>query len=117
MKTIQLLIRAILVLTFLSFSFVDLDSAYINAFGYGSICVSINGFPEKDKYNAVIISPVASWREDGQDGGSRKTLFSLLMLNARDYNRDQFVSDKVLEEERKAAEDEEATRKAGIPLF
>ena len=52
MKKTQTLLRAILLLTFLSFSFVDLDPGYINAFGYGSICVSIKGYPEKDKYDA-----------------------------------------------------------------
>lgn len=35
-----------------SFSFVDLDPKYIDAFGYGSICASYNGYPEKDKYDA-----------------------------------------------------------------
>ena len=52
MKKVQITLKLILVLTFLSFSFVDLDPGYIKAFGYGSICVSIKGYPEKDKYDA-----------------------------------------------------------------
>ena len=52
MKKVQFLLKAILLLTFLSFSFVDLDPAYIKAFGYGTICVSTKGYPEKDKYDA-----------------------------------------------------------------
>jgi hypothetical protein len=52
MKKAQIVLKAVLVLTFLSFSFVDLDPGYINAFGYGSLCVSTKGYPEKDKYDA-----------------------------------------------------------------
>jgi hypothetical protein len=52
MKKHILFLQILLFLTFLSFSFVDLDPGYINAFGWGSVCVSVNGFPEKDKYSA-----------------------------------------------------------------
>ena len=52
MKKIQIFLNVILILIFLSFSFVDLDPGYIKAFGYGSICVSVKGYPEKDKYDA-----------------------------------------------------------------
>lgn len=52
MKTIKFITKILLIFTFLSFSFVDLDPAYIKAFGYGSMFASIKGFPEKDKYDA-----------------------------------------------------------------
>jgi|WetSurMetagenome_2_1015567.scaffolds.fasta_scaffold127215_1 hypothetical protein len=52
MKNSLFFLKVLLLLIFLSFSFVDLDPSYIKAFGYGSICVSIKGYPEKDKYDA-----------------------------------------------------------------
>ena len=51
-KRIYLFSNALLILFCLSFSFVDLDPMYIEKFGYGSICASNNGYPEKDKYVA-----------------------------------------------------------------
>ncbi len=52
MRKLQITLKVFLALLFLSLSYVDLDPGYIKAFGYGSICASINGYPEKDKYNA-----------------------------------------------------------------
>ena len=52
MKKFTLLIQILLCLTFLSFSFVDIDPGYIKAFGWGSVCVSTKGYPEKEKYDA-----------------------------------------------------------------
>jgi len=36
---------------FLSFIYQDIDSGYISKFGYNSICVSVKGYPEKDKFD------------------------------------------------------------------
>jgi hypothetical protein len=49
---LKIIIYTFLVLFTLSFSFVDLDPAYIEKFGYGALCVSFKGFPEKDKFDA-----------------------------------------------------------------
>jgi len=51
-KKLIILIKAFLILFFLSFSFVDIDPAYIDKFGYGTLCASFKGYPEKDKYDA-----------------------------------------------------------------
>ena len=56
--------------------------------------------PSKTHYNASIIAPVATWREDGQDGGGQKTLYSLLMLQARVERRECFYRDETPEEKR-----------------
>ncbi len=50
-KTINFVI-VILIFVFLGLNFVDLDQGYINKFGYNSICVSKNGYPQVDKFDA-----------------------------------------------------------------
>lgn len=48
-STILLLI--VFAASFIAFSLEDIDQGYINAFGWGSICVSKAGYPQKTFYN------------------------------------------------------------------
>lgn len=63
--------------------------------------------PSKTDYNAAIITPVGTWREDAIDGGGEKTLYSLLMLESRESRRERFVKNPTPEEIR-ARETEES---------
>jgi hypothetical protein len=45
------LVSMVSLVTLLSLAPADLDPAYIKAFGYGSICVSGNGYPQKGTYD------------------------------------------------------------------
>lgn len=53
MKNQKIIVAGMILLGFMvsSFTLVDLDPAYLKAFGYGSICVSGKGYPKKDKYD------------------------------------------------------------------
>ncbi|MGA2824061.1 MAG: hypothetical protein ABSE72_11110 [Bacteroidales bacterium] len=55
MKKITLTVSLLVIIVMVSVSFrmTDLDPAYLQAFGYGSICVSGKGFPLKDRYDAT----------------------------------------------------------------
>jgi len=51
-KTVSVFVLSFTTLfTFLSMTMSDLDPAYIKAFGYGSICVSGNGYPQFATYD------------------------------------------------------------------
>jgi len=53
-KTVSVFVVSFTMLfTFLSMTLADLDPAYLQAFGYGSICVSGKGYPLKDRYDAT----------------------------------------------------------------
>jgi hypothetical protein len=56
--------------------------------------------PSPSHYNSVIVTPVATWREDGMDGGGQKSLYSLLMLNSRVKREERFIRDLTPEEKR-----------------
>ncbi len=43
----------VILMIFVSFRIADPDPAYIKAFGFGSICVSMKGYPLKDRYDAT----------------------------------------------------------------
>lgn len=52
MNILKKFVFSVIVLSFFSFFLpADLDSAYIKAFGYGAVCVSKSGFPQKTQYN------------------------------------------------------------------
>ncbi|MFH1197459.1 MAG: hypothetical protein V1720_17295 [bacterium] len=54
MRSNKIFISTLLVfiISFLAFTFAELDQGYIKAFGYSSICVSKAGYPQKDFYDA-----------------------------------------------------------------
>ncbi len=56
--------------------------------------------PIKGYYDAVVVTPGATWREDGQDGGGQKTLYTLLMLKTRVQRGIEFRRDETPEEKR-----------------
>ena len=58
--------------TLLSFTMADLDPGYIKTFGYGSICVSQNGYPQKATFD-----PTQFDYHDGKFFISAKTQFDL----------------------------------------
>jgi hypothetical protein len=51
--TLILSLLVVILMVSVSFSIADPDPAYIQAFGYGSICVSGKGYPLKDRYDAT----------------------------------------------------------------
>jgi len=55
--------------------------------------------PSPTRYNASIVTPVATWREDGIDGGGQRTLYSLIMLNSREKRRTRFIRNLTPEEQ------------------
>jgi len=60
----------------------------------------VSKIPLPTQYNAAVITPIPSWREEGQDGGGQKTLYSLLMLKYEVTRKTEFVKDLTEEEKR-----------------
>lgn len=56
--------------------------------------------PLPREYNTAVITPLATWREEGYDGGGQKTLYSLIMLKSREYRKIEFIKDPTEEEKR-----------------
>jgi hypothetical protein len=72
-KTVSVFVVSFTTLfTFLSMTMADLDPAYIKAFGYGSICVSGNGYPQLATYD-----PTQFDYHDGKFFIQAKTQFDL----------------------------------------
>jgi len=80
----------IMLLTFLSFSVADLDPAYIKAFGYGSICVSNNGYPAFATYD-----PSQFDFHDGKFFIKAKTQFDLRVFLPEGKNYGDLINDFV----------------------
>jgi hypothetical protein len=72
-KTVSVFVVSFpMLFTFLSMTLADLDPAYIKAFGYGSICVSGNGYPQFATYD-----PTQFDFHDGKFFIQAKTQFDL----------------------------------------
>ncbi|MCX6243284.1 MAG: hypothetical protein NTU98_01150 [Bacteroidetes bacterium] len=75
-KTVSVIVLSmVMLLTLLSLRLADLDPGYIKAFGYGSICVSGNGYPQIAKYD-----PAQFDYHDGKFFIQAKTQFDLRVL-------------------------------------
>ena len=76
--------------TFLNFTVADLDPGYIKAFGYGSICVSQNGYPQFSTYD-----PAQYDFHDGKFFISAKTQFDLRAILPEGKTYSDLVNDFV----------------------
>jgi hypothetical protein len=79
----------------------DYSQCWIGKMHYWDAFNFLNRCPLQTYYNAAVVTPVATWREDGFDGGGQKTLYSLLMLQTRVRIDSRFVRDETPEEKRR----------------
>lgn len=78
----------------------DRASCYCGGFQTWNEIHFINRCPVKGHYDAVVVTPGATWREDGQDGGAQKIIYTLLMLKTRVKRGIEFRRDETPEEKR-----------------